>query len=385
MDNLDHYKGREQAYFKHRLLEAYLERLFMIVGQYQPTICYVDCFAGPWQEQGPNFEDTSIGISLNIIEKCQNGLHRIGKDVRFRALFVEQNDRSYCKLKEYLETREKKGVDSQARKGSFHELRGEILSWCEADSFVFFFIDHTGWKNAVEIPTLEPLLRRPNSEFLITFMYDFLSRTVPQPDFQDDIRRIFGVVPDTQGMTPVERETYLVSLYRKNLKRVSPTGGGQPRSVCVKVLKPTKDRTLYHLIYLSRHPKGIVEFMEASEKLELVQKKVRALAKQDERVQRSKQFEIFPADESVGEDRADPDLVEVKDYWLTRLSSEPKRFDIRELADMLEGTEWFPGDFQKALRELVNEGKARNLDARRARPVNTVNFEKGETLVRVQP
>jgi len=28
----DQYRGREQTYFKHRLLEAYLERLFMIVG-----------------------------------------------------------------------------------------------------------------------------------------------------------------------------------------------------------------------------------------------------------------------------------------------------------------------------------------------------------------
>ena len=31
------YRGREQAYFKHCLLEAYLERLFMIVGQHQRT------------------------------------------------------------------------------------------------------------------------------------------------------------------------------------------------------------------------------------------------------------------------------------------------------------------------------------------------------------
>lgn len=45
------YRGREQACFKHCLLVAYLERLFMIVGPRQRTICYVDCFAGPWQLQ----------------------------------------------------------------------------------------------------------------------------------------------------------------------------------------------------------------------------------------------------------------------------------------------------------------------------------------------
>lgn len=52
---------------------------------------------------------------------------------------------------------------------------------------------------------------------------------------------------------------------------------------------------------------------------------------------------------------------------------------------MLEETEWFPGDFQKALGELIKESKVRNLDAKRTRPVKAVNFEKGETLERLQP
>lgn len=54
----EQYKGREQSYFKHRLLEAYLERLFMIIGQHQPIICYVDCFAGPWSSQTDDLNDT---------------------------------------------------------------------------------------------------------------------------------------------------------------------------------------------------------------------------------------------------------------------------------------------------------------------------------------
>ena len=74
MDIPKQYKGREQTYFKHCLLEAYLERLFMIVGQYASTICYVDCFAGPWEEQGDDLGDTSIAKSLNIIKKCRDGL-----------------------------------------------------------------------------------------------------------------------------------------------------------------------------------------------------------------------------------------------------------------------------------------------------------------------
>jgi hypothetical protein len=45
--NPDDYIGREQTFIKHTLLKAYLERLFMIVGKYQESISYVDCFAGP--------------------------------------------------------------------------------------------------------------------------------------------------------------------------------------------------------------------------------------------------------------------------------------------------------------------------------------------------
>ncbi len=378
------YKGREQAYFKHQLLEAYLERLFMIVGQHQRTICYVDCFAGPWKSQDDDLEDTSIVISLNLINRCREGLQRLNPQIKFRALYIEEKPKRFKSLQAYLAARPDDGTVTHALQGKFHDLRQEILSWCGADSFAFFFIDPMGWKNVVELPTLEPLLKRPNSEFLINFMYDFLSRTVPQPEFQADMESIFGVLPNTNGMLPEEREMYLVSLYRNNLKQVTPGGRELPRTACVKVLKPTHDRTLYHLVYLTRHPKGIVEFMEASEKLDIVQKKVRALAKQDERVAKKKQMELFSADEHVTDERDGMDLSGIKAYWLDLLTTEPKFFGIRELANMLEDTEWFPGDFQKAFAALEKEGKAKNLNAKRTRPVNAVNFEKNEALVRIQ-
>jgi three-Cys-motif partner protein len=385
MDIPDAYRGREQAYFKHCLLEAYLERLFMIVGHHQKTISYVDCFAGPWQEKGTELEDTSIAKSLNIITKCQKGL--AGKKLypKFRTLYIEKEAEPFRKLNDYLTSRKWEGIDTQAKHGSFYDLREDILSWCEPDSFVFFFIDPTGWKRKVDIPTLEPLLRRPNSEFLITFMYGFLSRTVPQLKFQEDMRNIFGIVSDTHRMSPAQKESYHLSLYRNNLKQIFPVGGSQPRTAFVQVQKPTKDRTLYHLVYLTRHPKGIVEFMEASEELELVQKKVRALAKQNKRVQRNGQSELFPADAFVNENEGEHDLSMVKKYWLKNLPLGKKHFGIIELSDMLEETGWFPKDFQNALRELIKEGKVRNLNAKRVRSANAINFEKGETLERLQP
>jgi len=117
----EHYKGREQAYVKHRLLEAYLERLLMIVGQHHKTICYVDCFAGPWQEKGEGLEDTSIAISLKIIQKCREGLKSLGIDVHFKALFIEQNQKAYEKtfrrLSVNLSRKERPGILMTTRAG----------------------------------------------------------------------------------------------------------------------------------------------------------------------------------------------------------------------------------------------------------------------------
>ncbi len=379
------YHGREQAFVKHHLLETYLQRLFMIIGLRQKTILYVDCFSGPWQEGSADLHDTSIGISLKIIGKSREGLNRLGKDVTFHALFIEKDKASFQKLQYYLNGHSQQKVSTKALSGGFFELRDLILDWCGAEDFTFFFIDPTGWKNAVEVPTLAPLLRRPNSEFLVNFMYDFLLRTHTQASFREDIRAIFGEVPDTEGLTPAEKEEHLIRLYRKSLKEISPDWGGKPRVVSVPVLYPTIDRTLYHLVYLTRHPKGITVFMEASERLKLVQRRAREHAKQEDRESRTGQREMFPASSLVrNEKRTVP--VEIKSYWLESLSPTPRSFGVEKLAEMLEETGWFESDFQAAFHELEREGMVKNLDATVKRRSKFIHFtshgNKGERLTR---
>lgn len=354
----------------------------MIIGQHQSRICYVDCFAGPWQEGSSDLKDTSIAISLEIMKKCRAGLLKLGKDVKFRALFIENDKRAFAKLDSFLKKQYDDYIQIKAFNGGFFDLRADILQWCGADDFVFFFIDPTGWKDVVEIPSLQPLLQRRNSEYLINFMFDFLLRVHTQKPFEEDIMRIFGEVPNTDGMTPKEREAHLLKLYRKQLKITQAFAGGSPRSAYVKVLDPYKDRTKYHLVYLTRHPKGIKVFIEESEKLDIIQKTVRAQARQDRRIENSGQGELFTVSTEIRDDDDRVDLSVVKDYWLNKLDYSPKLFGIAELADMLEETNWFITDFQNAFKELEKEGRVENLNAKRTRPVNVVDFEKGESLKR---
>ena len=136
----------------------------MIIGQHQTSIRYVDCFSGPWQEGGEDLQDTSVGISLAIMQKCQQGLEAMGKNAQFEALFIEKDKKAYDKLISYLNLSSPPEVGSAARNGVFFDSRETILSWCGHTDFTFFFIDPTGWKRVVEIPTLRPFLERPNSE-----------------------------------------------------------------------------------------------------------------------------------------------------------------------------------------------------------------------------
>lgn len=376
------YEGREQTYIKHSLLRSYLERLFMILGQFAKTICYVDCFAGPWQEQNADLKDTSIAISLEIMKKCREGLLKLGRDVCFRALFIEKDKNAYEKLKTFLVDEKISGIEPEAKHGMFHELREEILKWCGPDDFAFFFIDPTGWKDVVEIKTLKPLLQRPHSEYLINFMFDFILRTHSQPAFSEHMQEIFGEKPDTTCMSPQEREEYLITLYLSRLKSAQGYHSMKPRAAYVKVLDPLKNRTKYDLVYLTRHPKGIRVFMDASEKLEFIQKRVRAKAKQNHRISKTGQQELF-APEINDSSKTDEDLAAVKSFWLKRLSDQPKHFGIEQLADMLEETGWFESDFQKAMKALIKDGKANNIDMKRNRPKNAVDFNKGERVRRI--
>ena len=381
--NLEHYEDKPQTFIKHELLKAYLKRLFMIIGKREGTIRYVDCFAGPWQVESDNLEATSIAISLKIMKECRDSLRQRGKDIHFKALYIEKKKSSFNKLNEFLKNRTEQGIEAMPLHGEFFPLREEILKWCGEDDFTFFFIDPAGWKNVVEIETLNPLLKRKRSEFLINFMFDFVLRAHSQTLFIKHMKNIFGSVPNTEGMDPKQRETYLLQKYLNELKNSLPWTGAKPRFAYVKIKDPKKDRTKYDLVYLTRHPLGITVFMEESEKLELIQKKVHAHIRQENRIQKSGQGELFPAYKLLQDDE-DVDLSFVKDYWLSKLTYDPRKFGIEQLADMQEETGWFESDFQRAFNELLAEKKVANLNARKKRPAKAVHFKDNEFLKKLK-
>ena len=383
----DAYEGREQALVKHALLKSYLEKLVLIIGLSarkvgRAEICFVDCFAGPWGAPRDDLEGTSISLSLQTLAACKEKLATLGVDATMRALYVEKEKGAFDRLSTFLGSKAPPSVDHACLHGDFVDLRNDILKWCGSGAFTFFFVDPKGWKDIV-IETMRPLLQRPRSEFLINFAYNFINRTASMVVWQDAMTKLLGSSVNLDGLQPPEREEALVNAYRTSLKACVPAGRAEyrARSAYVTVLDPLQRRTKYHLVYVTCHPTGIVEFMDISERVDLVQRQVRAAKQIDARQQKTGVTDMFGADPQPEptDGRCSPDEVDA--FWRRYLSTGERRIATSDFADILETTNWLPGELQSSLVRLVKAGAVRNLDAdaskRRSKPLH---FDKAERL-----
>ncbi len=386
------YDGREQAWIKHQLLESYLEKLLLIIGMAARThgkveICYVDCFAGPWGDDSEQMEGTSIAISMRTMAMCKQKLAKLGVDATMRALYIELDKRAFGRLSSYLQRATPAGVDTECKEGDFLALRPDILKWCGNTAFTFFFIDPKGWKT-VGVPNLRTLLARPRSEFLINFMYDFINRTAAMREWQDEIAEFLDqsieVVRGLEGAAPQIRETALLSTYREGIKNALPPQRARfgPRTAYVRVMDRDRERAKYHLVYLTTHPVGIIEFMQISQDVELIQKRVRVAKKVEIRQQQSGMDDMFSEtydDLADDDEQTSPDVVD--QFWLRYLSTNPKVVDEDAFADILEQQGWTPNDLQASLARLIKAGKVSNVNATSHRPTSPLHYKKKEQLV----
>jgi three-Cys-motif partner protein len=383
------YDGREQALVKHRLLEDYLEKLFLIVGMGSKKrgggsieLCYIDCFAGPWGDPSEDMQTTSIAISLRVLDTCRQKLASMGVYAKIRALYVEAKPSSFRRLQTYLAAGTPRSIKSHCLQGDFVALRQQILDWIGPDAFSFFFVDPMGYTE-IAVPTLAPLVRRPRSEFLINLMYDHANRAMSMEGMRETMATVLGEELDVTGLPPLEREYAFVHTYRKNLKRCVPASTSRPaRAAHARVMNPERDRTKYHLVYLTSHPLGVVKFMEISAMADRVQAQVRAVKRDQKKAAANHMDELWSAGTMVDIDAGHASASDVDAFWQNYLCGGDRLVNTTAFADILEETDWFEGDLQASLLRLIRTGNVvnRSVDASR-RYKRPLHFEdKGETL-----
>ncbi len=276
-----YYLGREQTYLKHFFLERYLERVGFNICSFRNEFVYVDGFSGPWKSVDEKFEDTSFMIAMQELRKVRDGVAGLGKRApRIRCLFMEKDLVSFRDLKRAID--DVTDLEVEAVHDEFEKAIPSILSFV-GESFSLVFIDPTGW-TGFGLKRITRLLKHRPGEVIITFMYDFINRR-----FGLDFDELFG----GPGWTPEMSEGETVQLYCARVKAF----GEFDYVTSTRILNPTKDRTYFHLIYGTRHWKGLLEFRNVEKSFVVEQERLRNTAKQASRVDRTGQPELFPATE----------------------------------------------------------------------------------------
>jgi len=285
---LEYYKGREQTYLKHFFLERYLERVAYHIGFSQNEFVYVDCFSGPWKTGDETLADTSFMIALKKLESVREGLGRVGRYPRMRCLFIEKDENAYKALDKAIQPR----TNVKALRGEFIEVIPHILEHL-GGSFSIAFVDPTGW-TGFGLEQITPLLKHAPGEVIINFMFDHINRFLTHPDDKvgATFNQLFGGTGWDGAVTAGPgRERAIINLYVDRLR----SAGAFRYATYTRILKPTEERSYYYLVYATRHPKGIIKFREVERQFVHEQERVRLVAKQEKRVKRTGQGELFAA------------------------------------------------------------------------------------------
>lgn len=329
---IERYVGREQAYVKHFFLASYLEPLLHKIGSRYRQIVYVDGFSGPWENEGSDYADTSFGIALQALRSARATWLNHGRDVKVKAILVEKNLKSY---KELLTLQPRyPDIAIKSFNADFRTIVTQILSEIPPDAFAFVLLDPKGWR--IPISTIEPLFRRPNTEVVFNFMFEFINRaaSMSSTDIVDGLDELLPAqgwrtaleeidIRYSLQIRPAMRRKVLINTFRQ----VIAVRGNYKFVAETPVMRPLKNSMLYALIYATRSAEGINLFRDCQIKTLREQDTVREATKTAREIEISRQSNFFETTQGLR-----PDL-------LSQILNEEREAAERLLLDLLQKCE----------------------------------------------
>ncbi|MGD1085627.1 MAG: three-Cys-motif partner protein TcmP [Verrucomicrobiota bacterium] len=275
------YDGREQTLVKHFILRTYLLRLALIVGPWSKAINYIDCFSGPWNVRGGNYEDSSFGVAITELRKARDKLAERSITLGLRCFFLEQDPSAYAKLEKFAQTIS--DIQIETRRKRLDDAVGDILSFHHraGTAFPFVLIDPTGW-TGFPLEVIRPLLQLKPGEVLINYMTWHARRFIETEHERHNFDDLYGDASwraELAGLSADQRDDAMVRLYAERVRKA----GGYAFVCYTPVLHREDDTTHFHLIYASRSEKGVEVFKDAERRAVAVMEKKRAQTQQTKR------------------------------------------------------------------------------------------------------
>ncbi|MBS2031363.1 MAG: three-Cys-motif partner protein TcmP [Deltaproteobacteria bacterium] len=353
------YHNREQTYLKHRVLNEYLLAWGHKLGSRsrfgRVRLWYVDCFAGPWQQEGDELDDTSVCIGLQALEAASATWNGKGHKVDVSAIFVEKKPASFKLLEAFLKQRSG-AVVTHAFPGEFGTYVDKINTMIGTDA-AFLFVDPTGWTGAA-MKYIAPLARVEKRDVLINVMFNHINR------FKNDersflvrqMREFFGLTDDEAPSSA--GEDALMSQYRSRLK----TTCSLEYAADLAIPHPTHNRTWFRLVLGCHHTEPLQLFRNVERKV--VGEEASSI--RDEAQHRGDQqldmFGTAPALDNRYEGLHQDSLDRVKDQVITMVKTKGKIVYRLLWPQMLESNHLSLTDLNKLVfqmheaNELVIEG-----------------------------
>ena len=297
MKDLEFYSGREQTYVKHFFLEKYIERLCYNIFSFRDKIVYVDGFSGPWKNTNEDLADTSFYIASEQLKKIVSGFgSRSGSKKTAACLFIEKRADSFADLEVFC--RQLNGINATPVHAEFEDAVDQVLKFVSKD-ISFVFIDPTGW-TGFPLEKITPILQL-RGETMINFMFDHVNRFLfdDRPENARSLDELFGAAnwqDEYQAAVSQleDREEAIIEVYTKRLRQAARKNGLPiPFVSSVKIKNPLKERTYFHLVYVTRSWKGIVEFRKVEKTTLFRQEEVRNLVRLRTRSEKSGQNDLF--------------------------------------------------------------------------------------------
>ncbi len=237
---------------KHRILREYLNAWYPKL-QWARRVVFIDGFAGPGV-----YSEGELGSPLIAVEAAIN--HKANLDeCELLYIFVEKDRPRYEHLKEVIDGIDKpRNVRCRTVHGEFTEELGKILDDIEAREKqlapALVMVDPFGFAG-VPLELLARVAKHDRSEFLISFMYESISRWLGHPKLEETFDRLFGCADwrDAIGMEPPEtRRSFLIELYVRQIKAI----GFEYVPPAFQMLDEGK-RTEYFLLFASHSKDGL--------------------------------------------------------------------------------------------------------------------------------
>ena len=298
------YRRRAQSFVKHEVLRAYLERAAMIILSKYPDFVFVDGFSGPWQNARDDLSDTSFGISLAQLRAARQAWANNDRSREVRCVFVEKRRAAFNRLSTAAAS--EADVPITPLHGKLEDHIPRILQEV-GNSFALFFLDPTGWN--YNLRNLAPLLTHRPGEVLVNFMYEHFRRFIDdkRPEIRDSQDRALGGPewrPKYASLIEqgVPKETAVLEVFKAQLKSV----GGYQHVASARVRNPLAEKTHFHLVYGTRHERGLTEFRNVEKKVLSAEWGIRIQARDaalQEKTGQGTFMDVFgPPPEAVGND-----------------------------------------------------------------------------------